>query len=80
MAADDGEEFHIFGKWFWISAGIIAALCVGLVVAYYVQHPDRSLFEDFARRGPVDIPSTNGRVPGSPAAVSSDADGGEATG
>jgi len=77
---DDDDGFELFGKWFWISAGILAVVCAGLVVAYYVRHPERDLFADFARRAPVDAPSTNGHVPSAPAPVGADADGGETAG
>ncbi len=57
------ELLDIFrSRWFWVTAGCLAAACVGLLVAYYIAHPDRSSWEDFQRRGAVDIPSTNGHV------------------
>jgi hypothetical protein len=67
-------------KWFWVSAGVLAALVVGLAVAYYAQHPERNIFEDFARRAPIDIPSTNGRVPHAASTVGADSYEGEETG
>lgn len=58
----DGFKLEdIFGKWFWITAGVAAAGVCILLIAWYVQHPDRSPFEDFARK--VDIPASNGSVP-----------------
>lgn len=50
--------------WFWWTAGILAAACVGLIVAYYVKHPDRNIWSDFTHRGIADHATTNGHVPG----------------
>ena len=59
----DTLEF-LQSRWFWVSAGLIAAACVGLCIAYYVRHPERDLWADFQRRGPMDHASTNGHVAG----------------
>jgi len=58
---EDVSEF--IPSWFW---WVGAGLCVGvvaLVVLWYVKHPDRSIFEDFARREPLGVPESNGMVP-----------------
>lgn len=65
------SDFEI-PSWFWWLGLALAAGCVGLAVLWYVKHPERSIFEDFARRGEVGVPETNGAVPHSPATVGAD--------
>jgi hypothetical protein len=67
-------------RWFWISAAVLAVAIVGLAVAYYQKHPERNIFEDFARRSPIGIPQTNGHVPGPTTPSGADVVGGEAQG
>jgi hypothetical protein len=63
----DSLEF-LHSRWFWISAGCIAAACIGLCIAYYLRHPERDLWTDFQRRGLIENHAqTNGHVPGAEA-------------
>ena len=52
MAADDLEGFSlddVFPRWFW-GVGIVLVVGVSaLLVIWYVEHPDRSPWTDFAR-------------------------------
>lgn len=76
----EGQEF-IFGRWFWISAGILAVGIVALTFLWYARHPEESPFSTFAKgRGPLGSPETNGHIPAHSAPVGSDVVGGEETG
>jgi len=49
-------------KWFWYTA---AALALGIIIlgaVWYAKHPDRSIFEDFARQSDNHA-EQNGHVP-----------------
>ena len=57
---------QIFPRWFW---GVGAVLVVGigaLLVLWYIEHPDRSPWEDFARRPMVVPDDLSGLVPTPP--------------
>lgn len=54
----------VASRWFWITAGLLAAAVVGLTITYYMRHPEKDLFSDFARgHGPLTGAETNGHVP-----------------
>ena len=69
MALDDLSDFSledVFPNWFW---GVGAVLVVGigaLLVLWYLEHPDRSPWEDFARRPMVVPDDLSGLVPTPP--------------
>ena len=58
MGLDDTGEFSlddVFPRWFW-AAGVVLVVGIGaLLVLWYIEHPDRSPWEDFARR-PFEVP------------------------
>ncbi len=59
--ADSLDFLH--SQWFWITAGLLAAAVIGLTVAYYLRHPERDLFSDFANRGIGTNAASTGHVP-----------------
>ena len=59
-------------KWFWYVGAGIAVSVVVLMVLWYVRHPDRSPFVDFAPRH-MGQPATNGTLPHVAAPVGADA-------
>lgn len=74
--SEDATGFSL-PKWFWFLGAGLALGVVTLFVLWYIRHPDRSPFEDFARRGPLGVPESNGAVPHPPTSVSTVADGGQ---
>ncbi len=49
MELDDLKD--AFPTWFWGVGAILAVGVVALLVLWYVEHPDRSPWEDFAAAG-----------------------------
>lgn len=43
-----------FPPWFWGVGAVLAVGCVALLLLFYLEHPDRSIWEDFGKR--FDIP------------------------
>ena len=66
----DVEGFTL-PKWFWYLGAGIAAGVVVLMVLWYVRHPDRSPFVDFAPRS-MGVPAANGAAPHVAAPVGAD--------
>lgn len=63
----------------WVSAGLACCVVVGMVL-FYVRHPDRSPFSDFAPHMRMGAPETNGHVPPPTTSVGVDSPFGEETG
>ena len=59
-------------KWFWWLGAGLAASVVVLMVLWYLRHPDRSPFVDFAPRR-MGVPAANGATPHVAAPVGADA-------
>lgn len=66
----DEQLAFLKAQWFWISAGVLAAGIVVLLVAWYAKHPDRSPFDDFRKMA---VPATNGNLPHPAPTVGADA-------
>lgn len=57
-----GGGFTIPSWFWWVGAGLAASVVV-LMVLWYVKHPDRSVFQDFAPRRDLGAPQANGHFP-----------------
>lgn len=63
----------------WVGVGLTVAVA-GLVVLWYLKHPGETPFAVIRFEKRLDVPSTNGHVPGPATGVGSAPAGGEAEG